>query len=115
MVHDAPLRVPLLRSFLIKKVGGLRASSENAEKVLGLGAPLLIYPGGELDCLKSFWRRHTVDFHGRTGFIELALTAVEVHLPGLAGPSGSGTTRTVRGTDASCARPTRGSRASCRT
>src|SRR5262245_35131921 len=81
MVHDAPLRVPLLRSFLIK-VGGLRASSENAEKVLGLGAPLVIYPGGELDCLKSFWRRHTVDFHGRTGFIELALTAVEVHLSG---------------------------------
>jgi 1-acyl-sn-glycerol-3-phosphate acyltransferase len=72
MVHDVPLRVPLLRSFLIK-VGGLRASSENAEKVLGLGAPLLIYPGGELDCLKSFRRRHTVDFHGRTGFIELAL------------------------------------------
>src|SRR5215475_6522320 len=81
MVHDAPLRVPLLRRFLIK-VGGLRASSENAEKVLGLGAPLVIYPGGELDCLKSFWRRHTVDFHGRTGFIELALTAVEVHLSG---------------------------------
>ena len=72
MVHDAALRVPLLRTFLVK-VGGLRASPENAEKVLGLGAPLLVYPGGELDCLKSFWRRHTIDFHGRTGFIEVAL------------------------------------------
>src|SRR5262245_25083763 len=41
MVHDAALRVPLLRTFLVK-VGGLRASPENAEKVLGLGAPLLI-------------------------------------------------------------------------
>src|SRR5262249_15485363 len=70
--HDAALRVPLLRTFLVK-VGGLRASPGNAEKVLGLGAPLLVYPGGELDCLKSFWRRHTVDFHGRTGFIEMAL------------------------------------------
>lgn len=72
MVHDAALRVPLLRTFLVK-VGGLRASPGNAEKVLRLGAPLLVYPGGELDCLKSFWRRHTVDFHGRTGFIEMAL------------------------------------------
>ena len=114
MVHDAPFRVPLLRSFLIK-VGGLRASSENAEKVLGLGAPLLIYPGGELDCLKSFWRRHTVDFHGRTGFYRAGAHCRRSSSTGLAGPSDSGTTRTVRGTGASCARPTRGSRASCRT
>jgi 1-acyl-sn-glycerol-3-phosphate acyltransferase len=72
LVHDAGLRVPGLRTFLVK-IGGLRASRENAAKVLRLGAPLLIYPGGELDCLKSFWRRHTIDFHGRTGFVELAL------------------------------------------
>ena len=72
MAHDAALGIPLLRTFLVK-VGGLRASRENAEKVLRLGAPLLIYPGGELDCLKSFWRRHTIDFHGRTGFVRLAL------------------------------------------
>jgi len=72
MVHDAALGIPLLRTFLVK-MGGLRASRENAEKVLRLGASLLIYPGGELDCLKSFWRRHTIDFHGRTGFVRLAL------------------------------------------
>jgi 1-acyl-sn-glycerol-3-phosphate acyltransferase len=72
LVHDAGLRVPGLRTFLVK-IGGLRASRENAAKVLRLGAPLLVYPGGELDCLKSFWRRHTIDFHGRTGFVELAL------------------------------------------
>jgi len=72
MVHDAALSVPLLRTFLVK-VGGLRASRENAAKVLGQGAPLLVYPGGELDCLKSFWRRNTIDFHGRAGFVRLAL------------------------------------------
>ncbi len=72
MVHDAALGIPLLRTLLVK-MGGLRASRENAQKVLHLGASLLIYPGGELDCLKSFWRRHTIDFHGRTGFVRLAL------------------------------------------
>ncbi len=72
MVHDAALSIPLLRTFLMK-VGGLRASRENAAKVLRQGAPVLIYPGGELDCLKSFWRRHTIDFHGRAGFVRLAL------------------------------------------
>ena len=72
LVHDAPLRIPVLKNVLAK-VGALRATAENADKVLHLGEPLLIYPGGELDCLKSFWRRNTIDFHGRTGFIKLAL------------------------------------------
>src|SRR5436309_1245443 len=80
MVHDAALAVPGLRTFLVR-VGGLRGTRANAEKVLRLGAPLLVYPGGELDCLKSFWRRHTIDFHGRTGFIELAMRTGAPILP----------------------------------
>ena len=80
MVHDAALAVPGLRTFLVR-VGGLCGTRANAEKVLRLGAPLLVYPGGELDCLKSFWRRHTIDFHGRTGFIELAMRTGAPILP----------------------------------
>ena len=72
LVHDAALSIPVVRNVLVK-LGALRATAENAERVLEMGQPLLIYPGGELDCLKSFWRRHTIDFHGRTGFIKLAL------------------------------------------
>ena len=72
LVHDAALGIPVVRNVLVK-LGALRATAENAERVLQMGQPLLIYPGGELDCLKSFWRRHTIDFHGRTGFIKLAL------------------------------------------
>jgi 1-acyl-sn-glycerol-3-phosphate acyltransferase len=72
LVHDLPLRIPVMKNILLK-VGALRAAPETGEKVIRLGQPLLIYPGGELDCLKSFWRRNTVDFHGRTGFIKLAL------------------------------------------
>src|SRR5438876_10281122 len=72
LVHDAALGIPVVRNVLVK-LGALRATAENAERVLQMGQPLLIYPGGELDCLKSFWRRHTIDFHGRTGFVRLAL------------------------------------------
>jgi 1-acyl-sn-glycerol-3-phosphate acyltransferase len=72
MIHDLPLRIPVLRNVLLK-IGALRASTENARTVLGMGMPLLVYPGGELDCLKSFWKRNRIDFHGRTGFIKLAL------------------------------------------
>jgi 1-acyl-sn-glycerol-3-phosphate acyltransferase len=73
MVHDTGLAIPGIGTILLK-MGALRASWENALKVLQSGAALLVYPGGELDCLRSFWRRHRIDFRGRTGFIRLALT-----------------------------------------
>jgi hypothetical protein len=63
LVHDTALAIPGLRSFLTK-LGALPATRENGDRVLDAGAPLLLYPGGDLDCLKSFWTRHTVDFHG---------------------------------------------------
>jgi 1-acyl-sn-glycerol-3-phosphate acyltransferase len=72
MVHDVVFQIPLLGS-LLSKLGALRASKENADKVLDAGGVLLVYPGGELDCLRSFARRNVIDFHGRTGFIELAM------------------------------------------
>jgi 1-acyl-sn-glycerol-3-phosphate acyltransferase len=71
MVHDAAFRVPLVKNFLVK-VGGMRATRENAEKVLRMGGALLVYPGGELDCYRTFWDRNKINLHGRTGFIELA-------------------------------------------
>ncbi len=72
LVHDAVFRIPVLRNIMVK-CGALRASRENAAKVLEMGGHLLVHPGGELDALRSFWRRNTIDLHGRTGFIEIAL------------------------------------------
>jgi 1-acyl-sn-glycerol-3-phosphate acyltransferase len=73
LVHDSALGLPGLHT-LLTKLGGLRATRENGDRVLDAGAPLLLYPGGDLDCLKSFWTRHTIDFHGRTGFVSMALS-----------------------------------------
>jgi 1-acyl-sn-glycerol-3-phosphate acyltransferase len=71
MVHDFPFRIPVLKN-LMSKVGALPASRENAERVLGSGASMLCYPGGELDCLRSFRDRNRVQLYGRTGFVKLA-------------------------------------------
>ena len=73
LVHDSALGMPGVRT-LLTRIGGIRATRENGDHVLDAGAPLLLYPGGDLDCLKSFWVRHTIDFHGRTGFAALALS-----------------------------------------
>lgn len=72
LVHDAALDVPILGDYLVR-LGALRATRKSAESILEQGGTLLIYPGGVLDCLKSFWRRNVIDFHGRTGFVELAI------------------------------------------
>lgn len=72
LVHDAALNLPVVGDYLVR-LGALPASRESAERVLDQGGTLLIYPGGVLDCLKTFWRRNVVDFHGRRGFVELAI------------------------------------------
>ena len=55
MVHDAALAVPGLRSFLVK-VGGLRGTRANAERVLRLGAdPGAIACVLEPDALLTCW------------------------------------------------------------
>jgi 1-acyl-sn-glycerol-3-phosphate acyltransferase len=38
-----------------------------------MGGSLLAFPGGELEAQRSFRERNTIDFRGRTGFIEVAL------------------------------------------
>lgn len=72
MVHDVVFRIPVVRNLLMK-IGALPGRPELAERALEAGAVLLVYPGGELDCLRPFADRHRVDFFGRTGFAKIAL------------------------------------------
>jgi 1-acyl-sn-glycerol-3-phosphate acyltransferase len=42
-------------------------------RALGMGAPLLVYPGGDHESYRPSWEANQVDFDGRHGFIRLAL------------------------------------------
>lgn len=72
LVHDAAFRVPVLGNLLVR-LGALRASRANAEKVLEAGGTLLIAPGGDAEALRSFRNRNRIDFRGHSFFVELAL------------------------------------------
>jgi 1-acyl-sn-glycerol-3-phosphate acyltransferase len=72
LVHDAAFHVPVVRNLLVR-IGALRASRRNAEKVLEAGGVLLITPGGDLEALRSFWVRNRLELGGRSTFVELAL------------------------------------------
>jgi 1-acyl-sn-glycerol-3-phosphate acyltransferase len=74
LVHDKMVELPLLGE-LFCRLGGVRASPENALRVLESGGKVVVYPGGNREAFRPFSRRHQVDLAGRTGFIKLALEA----------------------------------------
>lgn len=53
--------------------GALQAHPKMAIAALRRGASVLVYPGGIQDVFRPYPLRHTIHFHGRQGFIKLAL------------------------------------------
>ncbi len=72
LAHDFAMRqlTPLGR--VLQQVGAIRASRANAERVLGRGGQILVYPGGDLDAYRSFKRRNEICILPRDGFARLA-------------------------------------------
>lgn len=72
LVHDAMVALPLLRNFLLS-TGCVRASHQNADRLLARGKKVMVFPGGNLEAFRPFRRRYRITFGGKTGFIRLAL------------------------------------------
>ena len=72
LAFDAAFGIPWFRE-LMRKIGEVPASRQNAARALDLGLPVLVYPGGDHECFRPWTDRGRIDFAGRKGFIELAL------------------------------------------
>ncbi len=72
LMHDFIFRVPAMGSTMAR-LGAVPAKPENALALLGTGAKVLVYPGGDLDAFKPSSRRNEVVFGSRVGFIRVAL------------------------------------------
>lgn len=59
----------------LSRMGGLRASHDHAVAALRAGQAVTVYPGGDHDACRTFWRRHAIEFAGRTGYVEVAREA----------------------------------------
>ena len=70
LAHDVAARMPGLG---IRQFGTVAANHDNARKAFDLGAPVLVYPGGDHESFRPSWESGKVDFAGRKGFIKLAL------------------------------------------
>jgi 1-acyl-sn-glycerol-3-phosphate acyltransferase len=71
LAHDAAAKSPLLG--LIRRYGVVPASHDNARAAFKLGAPVLVYPGGDYETFRPSWHGAQIEFGGRQGFVKLAL------------------------------------------
>jgi 1-acyl-sn-glycerol-3-phosphate acyltransferase len=60
---------------LMRKIGQMPASMDNAQVALGDGCSVLLYPGGSYEVFRPWKDRNRIVFNGRKGFIRLALQA----------------------------------------
>lgn len=72
--HDLVMKAPLLGRALAR-FGGVRAHAGVAKRLFAAGHKMLVYPGGDIEAMRPFRRRHQIVFGGRTGYIRLALSS----------------------------------------
>lgn len=60
---------------LLRSIGMVPATPDNARQVLSDGGVVMVFPGGEWDASRPFFKANKVDFNGRTGYIRTALEA----------------------------------------
>src|SRR5207302_6316034 len=75
MAHDFAMTQLTPFGRLLQKGGGVRATPQNAQRVLARGGQLLVYPGGELESYRHFRRRNEIVIAPRCGFVRVAQTA----------------------------------------
>src|SRR2546430_13245937 len=69
MAHDFAMTQLTPFGRLLQKGGGVRATPQNAQRVLARGGQLLVYPGGELESYRHFRRRNEIVIAPRCGFV----------------------------------------------
>jgi len=72
LAFDAAFSVPGFET-LMRKIGEIPASHENAEEALRAGNSVLVYPGGAREAFRPWTDRNKIVFSGHRGFIKLAL------------------------------------------
>jgi len=80
LVHDFAFQLPLLGS-LVERLGGVRASPENALRLLNKNRLILVFPEGVKGIGKLYDGRYNLKKFGRGGFIRTAIMAKAPIIP----------------------------------
>ncbi len=74
LAHRFGFRIPGVRQVL-QRVGAIPATHEAAHDALGAGAALIVFPGGNGEAARPFWRRDRCELGGHKGWARIALAA----------------------------------------
>jgi 1-acyl-sn-glycerol-3-phosphate acyltransferase len=80
LVADWLMTLPFSQPALAR-IGGVRASSENAERLLSHGQWVVAFPEGQKGAVKPFRERYRLQRFGRGGFVSLAVRQRAVVVP----------------------------------
>lgn len=72
LVHDALFMFGPVRTRL-EKLGALRANASGANEAFRAGKKVLVFPGGDLESMRSYRKRHRIVFGPRRGYVKLAI------------------------------------------
>ena len=72
--HEVVIQLPIINQIVVP-LGVVRAGHGHAEELFARGHKVIVYPGSDLDAMRSWRDRDRIRFGGRQGFIRLALTA----------------------------------------
>jgi 1-acyl-sn-glycerol-3-phosphate acyltransferase len=74
LAHRFGFRIPGARQ-LLQRVGAIPATHEAAHDALATGAALIVFPGGNGEAARPFWRRDRCELGGHKGWARIALKA----------------------------------------
>jgi len=72
LAHDSVFLLPGIGP-LVKKLGGVHASSDAAHQLFEKGRKVLVYPGGDMEAFRPHRIGHQICFGGRKGYAKLAM------------------------------------------
>lgn len=78
--HDVLMATPGLGDYF-RAVGVIAAHRDSVTKALAKGEDVVVWPGGELDSMRSWTRRDVAVLGGRTGFVRQAVRSGVPILP----------------------------------
>lgn len=70
--HDVLMAAPGLGDYF-RAVGVIPANRESVTRALETGQDVIVWPGGERDAMRSWWRRDKATLAGRKGFVRQAI------------------------------------------
>ena len=72
--HDVLMNAPVLGQYF-RRLGTISPSRDNIQAAFDRGDDVILWPGGELDCYRSWLDRDKAVLGGRKGFIRMAMRA----------------------------------------